>query len=980
EISGWYTNQSLTTLWDFENDTVNEDITLYALWAVYADANITFSTTTIATSKSATEQNGTVTTSNSEVINVSYLRGYKISASNGFGSSNPCLELDASSYNSVPTGDAYIIFNFNNNINTFSFKVKAYGNDDYNNTASLYIQKYVGDAWVNISSNLKSQYSGSASTTLSFNNINNSKIRIFMGNSAKSYAETFFDDINFSYTSTFTPNMSVTYSGTNNINNVTSNITLVNGLVPYFMSTPVWSSNNPSIVISGSNGIYYEPSGTTQVTITASYTLNGIASHTDFIITVKTLVVANILITFDINDSSYPETAVWTDTSVLQSFSVPVGTIITKPSDPTMSGYTFLGWFEGELQYTSWSSILYENLTLEAHWLLQSAESLLKHSDFGEYNSTDSLYTTVYQRDITNGSLDALPNGTSSYEIKGGNANSSSWAYMAFGAKDVSSTEATPNTYIKTNFVFTSYVTKISFEYSTLASPTLTSIVLQTSSTIGGTYTTIGSFSTSASSTLNMTSLNISPNNYIKFILVHTSNGTNGRACLLTNIKFYGLQSGGGGDNPGEDIDPNIIPYPQNSSYSQTTNEYEIANFSSKNTGLPSKGTYHVPVIFVDFTNDRFTSSEKQKAELAFNGTSAGTGWESVSTWFTKSSYGALNLTFDFVGTYSSTKNSSYYDDSGEGNELGDQVAIAEAMAYINPFVDFSIYDYNNDGNIDSIYFIYSVADNYDIDPWWAWVSLFNESPYTFDGKDLWYYQWASISFASETLHGATIPANAETYIHETGHLLGSEDYYSYNSTYGGLGGMDMQACNVGDHGPYNKMMYGWVKPYIASSSSSKTFNLKEYEQANESDVQIIVIPRSGTWNLYSEYIAIVYYTPTVLYEHAATRTSGWAKVVPNDRGVLIYHIDARHKSSLSYWNYYIQTNVSSYGPDYIVEILQADKASNIHSVGMQAKDLLRSGSINLNTWTWNQGGAMNIIITVNSKTSSNINITLTVS
>lgn len=51
---------------------------------------------------------------------------------------------------------------------------------------------------------------------------------------------------------------------------------------------------------------------------------------------------------------------------------------------------------------------------------------------------------------------------------------------------------------------------------------------------------------------------------------------------------------------------------------------------------------------------------------------------------------------------------------------------------------------------------------------------------------------------------------DSSTYIHETGHLLGLDDYYSYNpNTIGKVYGADMMDGNLGDHHLYQKFFWG---------------------------------------------------------------------------------------------------------------------------------------------------------------------------
>ena len=149
----------------------------------------------------------------------------------------------------------------------------------------------------------------------------------------------------------------------------------------------------------------------------------------------------------------------------------------------------------------------------------------------------------------------------------------------------------------------------------------------------------------------------------------------------------------------------------------QSINEYEVSQFGM--SGLPSTGTYDVLVVPVEIQNVPFEASYKTKLDKVFNGTSLDTGWESVASYYYKSSFGLLDLNFDILDKHITSNVKSYYEGKGQD---GDQHAILDALTALDSTIDFSKYDSNNDGVIDSIIFIYSTDYNYDVDPWWAWV------------------------------------------------------------------------------------------------------------------------------------------------------------------------------------------------------------------------------------------------------------------
>lgn len=119
------------------------------------------------------------------------------------------------------------------------------------------------------------------------------------------------------------------------------------------------------------------------------------------------------------------------------------------------------------------------------------------------------------------------------------------------------------------------------------------------------------------------------------------------------------------------------------------TDSMEKTN-NSMGVGISSVGTSKalvVPVQFVPTTINKssgrgqtakkygsFSSTDLAKLNKIFNGTSAETGYESVSSFYKKSSYGKLNLTFDIADVFTTSNNFTYYQNStdSEGYNDGD--------------------------------------------------------------------------------------------------------------------------------------------------------------------------------------------------------------------------------------------------------------------------------------------------------------------
>lgn len=396
-----------------------------------------------------------------------------------------------------------------------------------------------------------------------------------------------------------------------------------------------------------------------------------------------------------------------------------------------------------------------------------------------------------------------------------------------------------------------------------------------------------------------------------------------------------------------------------------STYEKEELGFS----GLPSIGDYHVLVIPVEIKDSDFPADYQLQLDLVFNGTADATGWQSVSSYYQTSSFNQLNITFDIHEKYETIYNAAYYENYADD---GDQYVIREAMLALDSEIDFSIYDVNQDDAIDSVIFVYSHGYDYNIDPWWAWVY---DAEYgvaddveNIDGLDLEYYMWVSYDYLEDSLPDLeNLVVNAETYIHEMGHLLGFPDLYSQTHDYDPVGGWDMMSFNVGDHGPLNKLLYGWLQPELMLSGQYQ-ITLDSYSLDDDGLDSVVVIPYQSDafddGDAFDEFLLIMYYTPDGLYEgHMATSIS------LDEPGVVIYHANATLSNFTYYWGINFQYNNEGTS-DLFLEILEADTNDSLPSdnQGISMTDLLRSGSIDLGQhYQWSDGTDIDVLIEVAS-------------
>lgn len=283
---------------------------------------------------------------------------------------------------------------------------------------------------------------------------------------------------------------------------------------------------------------------------------------------------------------------------------------------------------------------------------------------------------------------------------------------------------------------------------------------------------------------------------------------------------------------------------------------------------LPSTGNPKVLVIPVNLDSDNKTDKLLNDIEIAFNGSSEETGYESVKTYYQKSSYGKLNIEFNVMKEWFTPKRNKrfyeyYYDDDTYAD--GSTKILQEALAYFDNKINYSDYDLNNDDYIDSVWLIYNCDVDFEAESiYWAYT-FWDYSDNVYDGKYACYYAFAGTDFMDpnvnidESYDPKGITIDSHTYIHETGHLLGLEDYYDYDESKGATGGLygaDMMDCNIGDHGVISKLLLGWVEPTIIAGPGSITLDLNAFSTTGDC---IIVADRKLT-SIYDSYYIIELY------------------------------------------------------------------------------------------------------------------------
>lgn len=353
---------------------------------------------------------------------------------------------------------------------------------------------------------------------------------------------------------------------------------------------------------------------------------------------------------------------------------------------------------------------------------------------------------------------------------------------------------------------------------------------------------------------------------------------------------------------------------------------------------LPSKGEVNILVVPIQFRNDKFTNTELDMLEYGFFGD--GSKYETLKSYYYKSSYGQLVLSGEVLPVYTAKYSSSYYDDFYNGYASGVDVLIEEIIAYYSknyPNLDLAKYDSEGDAFLDAVHIVYSVPMDLNPDSdsiYWAYQYYYSavdgENYKSWGEYELDSYVFSSIDFFYE-IEGEI---SALTYIHETGHLFGLDDYYDYtaeDANRGGLGGADLMDDTVGDHNPFSKLLLDWIDPIVIPESVMITINA--FEKTGDA---IILDPYFDS--IFAEYLLLSYYTPTGLN----ATNNYWTT-----SGLAIYHVNAVlpvDYEELDEYSYYFQNNNSS-SKDKLISIIEADGNNSILETSTASNDdLLQQG------------------------------------
>lgn len=367
-----------------------------------------------------------------------------------------------------------------------------------------------------------------------------------------------------------------------------------------------------------------------------------------------------------------------------------------------------------------------------------------------------------------------------------------------------------------------------------------------------------------------------------------------------------------------------------------------------------------IPFVVPDYKNGSevhentklATSELWNKINDAFFGDSTDIPFESLRSYYKKSSYGQLNIVGTITDFYVPAVESDTFNTylSFTNPSMDRNAFIDEALTWAKETYDLDLtkFDSDHNGILDGVWFI-AVNDmkDSDVTNFWGFSSS-TEKVGTAEEPTINNYGWLCSDFLTNSV-GEDASLDPHVIIHESGHMFGLSDYYSYSYTYdesgdrySPLGKADMMDNNVGDHNPFSKLLMGWEKPYVVygnSTISIKTSQIQDqiilipYDSKNYSDEKYKNENGKVDINLFDEYLLLEFYSDKNLNSRGYKYLSEENEIFNIEGyGVKVYHVDNRlFKADKNYGDGTYKCSVID--PDEALSLLDVEGSNLIKAV-----------------------------------------------
>lgn len=304
---------------------------------------------------------------------------------------------------------------------------------------------------------------------------------------------------------------------------------------------------------------------------------------------------------------------------------------------------------------------------------------------------------------------------------------------------------------------------------------------------------------------------------------------------------------------------------------------------AKKVNAFPNSGEVHGLIILAEFSDFPFSTPrirEITDAQMNQENYTEGGATGSARDYFMDQSEGRFTPVFDVYGPVKLPGTVASYG-RNKTRSLNDADApqmVVDACNGLKKFIDFSKYDYDNDGNVDLVFVIYAgynEAQGANSNTIWphAWDIHYGGKELTLNGKNIRKYACTSElrGYTGKQIDGIG------TFCHEFSHCLGLPDLYDTKSSgYTGMGSWDIM-----DKGSYNNKSR--TPPYMS---------LYERSFIGWHTPQELTIPGDYTLShLDDGYIISNPDNPDECFTFENRQPVKWDSALPG-HGLMITHID----------------------------------------------------------------------------------------
>ncbi len=345
-------------------------------------------------------------------------------------------------------------------------------------------------------------------------------------------------------------------------------------------------------------------------------------------------------------------------------------------------------------------------------------------------------------------------------------------------------------------------------------------------------------------------------------------------------------------------------------------------------TDYPTIGRQKALVILVEFEDLKFTSMEDaydyyngMLNEEGFTHENGASG--SARDFYLSSSCGIFDPEFVVVGPITLPKTAAYY--GGDTELLLDPNVwemVVDTCNAVDDMVDFSQFDANGDGLVDSIYFFYAgfgEADSSRSEAIWPHSAQLLEGwgvELTLDGMVI--NNYACSNEIRYNTGPNWLPVGIGTFVHEFGHVLGLADHYDTTYKSGRLGVQQWDTMAGASYlnnqntpltfSAYERAVLGWLELDNIDARQEGILNINALTSDTPNALRVEVEDTDGM-----EFFII-----------ENRRKEGWDSYIPAE-GVLVWHID----EDMEAW---AANNINIDPIRQRIDLVEADKSENSSS------------------------------------------------